>query len=216
MQAKEGLLTPKQFVGRQSGLTAGQQALLGFLGSKYSGAESMQQLAARIAAGQYAPNGTGTGAGANNGIPQIDMTADSGQVLNNPDFVNAFAQLSPGPIKDSIQKYYDQSSGNVADALAAAQKDMNTAVSVGPTGFPLGRTGIVPRGASTPQGGGLDLAAAYAAAVPVQGENWASILDFLRKYDPAWNPVTTSNQLGTKSTTKYNTGLTALTPGSPK
>ena len=109
MQAKEGLLTPKQFVGRQSGLTAGQQALLGFLGSKYSGAESMQQLAARIAAGQYAPNGTGR-AGANNGIPQIDMTADSGQTVNNPDFIAAFNQLPAGPNKDMIQKYYDENS----------------------------------------------------------------------------------------------------------
>jgi hypothetical protein len=203
MQAKEGLLTPKQFVGRQSGLSSGQQALLNFLGSKYSGTESMKELQARIAAGQYAPNGTGAGSTLP-GVPQIAQTADTSQTINNPDFVAAFSQLAPGPTKDLIQQYYDSASGNVADALSAAQKASQASIAAGATGFPLGRTGIVPRGASTPQGGGLDLAAAYAKAVPVQGEGWAAVLDFLRKYDPAWNPVTTSNQLGTKSTTKYS------------
>jgi len=206
-QAREGLLTPKQWIGPQSGIDAGEQALLDFLGNKYNteiGREDAAtdfmrqvQLAKMKAAGSDSSSGGATG------IPKIAMTADETQLMQNPDFVAAFGELPEGTTKDLIRQYYN-AGDDTSSALTKAQNAATEAINAGPTGFPLGRTGIVPRGASTPTGGGLDLNYAYGEAQKVQSEQWKKILEFLTKYDPKWNAVTTKQELGTKSTTNYN------------
>ena len=190
-QAREGLLTPKQWQGPQSGISAGESALLDFLQGKYNRELDEQDMARELAA-----------AGSDSdlaGVPKITQTADEDMKQLYPDVPNAIMNYGKPGLRELLGEVWDESGGDPAVALQKIRDRQESYP--GSIGIPP--TGIMPRGASTTQGGGLNYADVQRHEREMEMAKYAEMIEFFRKLSPTWTGVTTSRSLSDSSKATY-------------
>jgi len=124
-QAREGLLTPKQFVGREGGLSEGDSALLSFLGSKYGMEKDSQDLITKLAADAATKSATAAK------IPdftkymnQPTQSASTTTAQKNPLVPQAIEGITNPAMKAAAISVYNAAGSNPVQALADIEKQI--------------------------------------------------------------------------------------------
>lgn len=215
MQAREGLLTPKQWIDRQSGLSDGDRAMLGFLQDKYGQQFGAQQDALdRAASAKETSSMLG---GFTDFARSLTNTADQDQVQNWPDLVQGLAGITDRRTADEASRIWNitgdpQSAVNYLETKYKEDnpdffKTINKPVWM-PSSAPLGAVGSPAYNASQQQIANYKRALQnYTDDSNQQKQNramWEYLLNFFNTYNPNRNPVTTANKMSNSSSEKLS------------
>lgn len=185
MQAREGLLTPKQWVGPQSGLDAGEQAQLAFLQNKWNRLLDKEEADAAAAAesedlSKY--------------LTQLTRQGEERSLQTNPLVPETFANISDPRLKDAAQSLYDSAGGNPVDALKLAQERLAEATKV--------------RNSYPRYGGGGGSAGAAPMVRAAQEITMANqLIELFRKLSSSWTGVPVSRETTDSTTAKAPVGI---------
>lgn len=207
-QAREGLLTPKQWIDAQSGLTAGDRLMADFLMNKYNRELDAKDLAAKLAADKQS-NAALMG-GFTDFARSLTNTADQDQLQNYPDLVQGLAGIQDRRTADEASRIWDIT-GDPAAAVNYLQTTFKTEdmpdlfkTLTPPTWMPGG--GNIQQEQNRLRNYQTTLAN-YNDDVAQQKQNqamWQYLLDFFNRYNPNRTAVTTKNSMSNSSSEKLS------------
>jgi hypothetical protein len=201
MQAREGLLTPKQWQEGRSGMTDGDRLKASFLMDQMSGEQDYQRELSLM------------GADAENAL-QLQNSAEEQSLHKNPLVAEAFARLQ-GPTKDRAQSIYDLAEGDPTAALKIIQQQINERVAGQPSAYnaprvpsfmeavrsPRALTDNVKSRLRNPMGPSNNR---QRAEVSQQNLLDAQLQELFRRLSPTYGGVPTSRSTTDKSTQKFS------------
>lgn len=207
MQAKEGLLTPKQWDPGGSGLTSGDQARIGFLTDKWNRILDQEDAASKNSAQQDAIQKMMT---------QLTLGADEKSLQKNPLIPDTIAQILDPTVKNRAQTMYDAAGGDPATVLQNIQSRLGELPNVSNPRYTA-------PGSSRPTRTNEDYAQAArdflgSRGLPTPGgittqanleerNTLNNLTELFRQLSPTWTGVPVSRETSSSSTAKAPVGL---------
>jgi len=199
MQAREGLLTPKQWQEGRSGLSGGDNLMADFLMNKYNqelGTRSEDKRLAADAANSKAS------AGSLSDMFKSSLTekADENYSQSYPDLVQAMGRITDPGMRDEVDRIW----GSNSDPSSAVGYLQSKYLEENPNIF--GKIALPPASGGHNPATQRNVYAMFAqkqAEQQAQQQQYQTLLEFFKRFDPKYTGTRTGVSTSNSSTTKY-------------